>query len=234
MPLNGQRVVIIGGSSGIGLAVAGRARAEGALVTIAGRSEERLQEASRALGEVDVARVDISEEASVNALFEPLTHVDHLVICAGTVGPSGVVQSSMETLRAVVEQRLWGAIFAVRAAAPKMDGGSITFTSGGIAARPRVGAALTSATLNAVESLARALALELAPTRVNCVTPGAVATPLQGTGAAAEARLAERGRTLPVGRVGTADELAQVYLMAMTNGYLTGEVLHVDGGSRYM
>lgn len=234
MSLDGQRVVIIGGSSGIGLAVARQARAEGALVTIGGRSEGRLQEASRALGEVAVARVDISDEASVNALFEPLTHVDHLVISAGTVGPSGVLRSDIETLRAVVEQRLWGAVYAVRAAAPKMDGGSITFTSGGISARPRAGAALTSAVLNAVEALARALAVEIAPIRVNCITPGAVATPLQGVGPAAEARMAERGRALPVGRIGTAEELAQVYLMVMTNGYLTGEILHVDGGGRYI
>lgn len=234
MSLQGESVVVIGGSSGIGLAIAGRARAEGALVTIGGRSEERLQQASRALGEVDVARIDISNEASVNAFFEPLTHVDHLVICAGTVGPSAVVQSSLETLRAVVEQRLWGAVYAVRATAPKMEGGSITFTSGGIAARPRAGAALSTATLGAVESLARALALELAPTRVNCVAPGAVATPLWGVGPAAEGRIAEHGRALPVGRVGTADELAQVYLMVMTTGYLTGEVLHVDGGGRYI
>lgn len=234
MSLEGQRVVIIGGSSGIGLAVALHARAAGAHVTIGGRTVERLQDASRALGEVDVAAMDIGDEASVNAFFQPISHVDHLVICAGTVGPSPVLGSSIEALRAVVEQRLWGAVYAVRAAAPRMQGGSITFTSGGVAARPRVGAAITTATLGAVESLARALVLEVAPTRVNCVTPGLVATPLHGTSPEAQTRLAERGRTLPAGHVGTPDELAQVYLMVMTNGYLTGEVLHVDGGGRYI
>lgn len=233
MSIEGQRVVIIGGSSGIGLGVALHARAAGARVTIGGRTVERLQAASRALGEVDVVTVDIGDQASVEAVFAPLDHIDHVVICAGTVGPSPVLGSNIEALRAVVDQRLWGAVYTVRAAAPKMQGGSITFTSGGVAARPRVGAAMTTAALGAVEALARALALELAPTRVNCVTPGLVATPLHGSGPSAEARLAERGRTLPVGRVGTPDDLALVYLMLMNNPYLTGEVIHIDGGGRY-
>lgn len=234
MSLDGQRVVIIGGSSGIGLATARLAREQGAIVTIGGRSEAKLQEASRLLGEVDIASVDIADEDSVNALFEPLTHIDHLVISAGTLGPGAVVKNDIATIRAIIEQRLWGVIYAVRAAAPKMEGGSITLTSGGIAARPRAGAAMYTAALAAVESLAPALALELAPTRVNCITPGGVATPLQGTGPEAEARMAERGRALPVGRIGNADELAQAYIMAMTNGYLTGEVLHIDGGGRFV
>ncbi|TAJ21920.1 MAG: SDR family oxidoreductase [Dehalococcoidia bacterium] len=234
MSIEGQRVVIIGGSSGIGLGVALHARAAGAHVTIGGRTVERLQAASRALGEVDVVTVDIGDQASVEAVFAPIDHVDHVVICAGTVGPSPVLGSNIEALRAVVEQRLWGAVYTVRAAAPKMQGGSITFTSGGVAARPRVGAAITTAALGAVEALTLALALELAPTRVNCVTPGLVATPLHGSGPAAEARLAERARTLPAGRVGTPDDLALVYLMLMNNPYLTGEVIHIDGGGRYI
>lgn len=232
--LAGQRVVIIGGSSGLGLATAQLAREQGALVTIAGRSEDKLAEASRALGEADTAVVEIADEASVNALFESIDHIDHLVITAGTLGPSGVTQQPLSTLQAVLDQRLWGAIYAVRAAAPKMNGGSITLTSGGIAARPRAGAAMISVALAAVEALTPALALELAPTRVNCITPGGVATPLQGTGPEAEARMAERGKALPVGRIGQADELAQAYLMAMTNGYLSGEVLHIDGAGRWI
>ncbi len=233
--LAGQRVVIIGGSSGLGLATAALAREHGATVTIAGRSEDKLREASAALGEADTASVDISDESSVAALFAPYDHIDHLIITAGTLGPSGVTQQDLPTLQSVLEQRLWGAIYAVRAAAPKMTaGGSITLTSGGIAARPRAGAAMISVALAAVEALAPALALELAPVRVNCITPGVVLTPLQGSGPEAEARVAERGKTLPVGRAGNVDDLAQAYLMAMTNGYLTGEVLHIDGGGRWL
>lgn len=234
MSLDGQRVVIIGGSSGIGLAIARRATEAGALVTIAGRSEERLREASRLLGGVPVARVDIASESDVNALFEPLDRVDHLVVTAGTVGRASIVTSSLDSLRSVVEQRLWGPLFAIRAAAPKMQGGSITLTSGGVTSRPAPGRAITVAALGAVEALARGLAIELAPIRVNCIAPGAVATPLQGTGPETEARLREVGGRLPSGRVGTAEDLAEVYLLAMTNGYLTGELLHVDGGGRFV
>ncbi len=234
MRLDGQRVVIIGGSSGIGLAVARLAREEGASVTVGGRSEERLAEAVRTLGEVDTAPVDVADEASVRDFFAPISHIDHLVISAGTLGDGTIAGGDLDGLHAIVDQRIWGAVHAVRAAAPKMDGGSITMTSGGIVARPRVGAAMYTAALAAVEALASALALELAPVRVNTVTPGVVDTPLQHHAADAESRLRARGAALPVGRVGTADDLAQVYLMLMTNGYLTGEVLHVDGGGRYV
>ena len=232
--LEGQRVVVIGGSSGIGLATARLARAAGADVTIAGRSEDRLREAQRALGECDTAALDISDEAAVGALFAELPRVDHVVISAGTLGPGAIVANDMETLRRIVDQRLWGAVNVVRAVAPKMRSGSITFTSGGIVARPRVGGAMFTAALAAVEALPRALALELAPVRVNTVTPGVVDTPLQHTGDDWQARLDARAEALPAGRVGAAEDIAQVMLMLMTNGYLTGEVIHVDGGGRFV
>ena len=235
MRLDGQRVVVIGGSSGIGLATAQLARAEGAEVTIAGRTEDRLREAQRLLGECDVAALDVADAAAVEALFAGLARVDHVVVSAGTLGPGGIVSSDLKTLQQIVDQRIWGPIHAVRAAAPKMSpGGSITFTSGGIASRPRAGAGMFTAALSAVEALPRALVLELAPVRVNTVTPGVVDTPLQHAGEGWEARLQARGEALPVRRVGTADDIAQVMVMLMTNGYLTGEVIHVDGGGRYV
>ncbi|MGE3857057.1 MAG: SDR family oxidoreductase [Dehalococcoidia bacterium] len=234
MRLDGQRVVIIGGSSGIGLATAQLARAEGADITIAGRSEDRLREAQRALGECDVAALDIADAGAVEALFADLPRVDHVVVSAGTLGPGGIVSSDLSTLQQIVDQRIWGPIHAVRAAAPKMTGGSITFTSGGIASRPRAGAGMFTAALSTVEALPRALALELAPVRVNTVTPGVVDTPLQHTGEGWEERLRARGEALPVRRVGAADEIAAVMVMLMTNGYITGEVIHADGGGRFV
>ncbi len=234
MRLDGQRVVVIGGSSGIGLAAAHLARAEGAHVTIAGRSEARLREAQRELGECDTAALDITDEAAGGALFAELPRVDPVVISAGTLGNGAIVANDLDTLRRIVDQRLWGVVHVVRAAAPKMTGGSITLTSGGIVARPRVGGAMFTAALAAVEALARALALELAPVRVNTVTPGVVDTPLQRTSPGWEARLQARGEALPAGRVGVADDIGQVMLMLMTNGYITGEVIHVDGGGRYV
>lgn len=234
MRLDGQRVVVIGGSSGIGLATARLARAEGADITIAGRSEDRLREAQRELGECDIASLDIADPTAVDALFADLPRVDHVLVSAGTLGPGGVVSSDLERLHRIVDERIWGAVNVVRAAAPKMTAGSITLTSGGIVARPRAGAAMFTAALAAVEAMARALAVELAPLRVNTVTPGVVDTPLQRTSEGWEARLAARGEALPVRRVGTSDDIAQVMLMLMTNGYLTGEVIHVDGGGRYV
>ena len=234
MRLDGQRVVVIGGSSGIGLATAQIARAEGAAVTIAGRSEDRLREAQRALGECDIASLDIADSAAVDALFAELPRVDHVLVSAGTLGPGAIVANDLHTLHRIVDERIWGAVNVVRAAAPKMTDGSITLTSGGIVARPRVGGAMFTAALAGVEAMARALALELAPVRVNTVTPGVVDTPLQHTGEGWEARLQARGEALPVRRVGTAEDIAQVMVMLMTNGYLTGEVIHVDGGGRYV
>ena len=232
--LDGQRVVLIGGSSGIGLATAHLARVEGADVTIAGRSEDRLREAARELGECDTAILDISDEAAVSALFAGLPRVDHVVISAGTIRNGAIVANDLDTLRAIVDERLWGVVNVVRAAAPKMTGGSITLTSGGIVSRPRVGGAMLTAVLSSVEALSRALALELAPVRVNTVTPGVVDTPLQRTSPGWEERLHARGEVLPAGRVGAPKDIAQVMLMLMTNGYLTGEIIHVDGGGRYV
>ena len=126
--------------------------------------------------------------------------------------------------------------YVVRHAAPKMTQGSITFTSGGLSSRPRVGSAMLTAALAGVEAMTPALALELAPIRVNTVTPGLIDTPLlhHAYGAEREAIMANRAAVLPGKRVGTAEEVAQVMLMLMTNAYMTGEVLHIDGGGRFV
>lgn len=233
MSLAGQSVVIIGGTSGIGLEVARQALEQGARVTVGSRTAAGLDRASAALPSVGTGMVDVSDEASVRAFLEPLTSIDHLVVTAGTTGNGAVLDNELSALRAIADQRLWGVAYLVRAAAAKVTG-SITLTSGVIRERPRKGTAFVSAVLAAVEALAPALAVELAPTRVNCISSGPVATPLQGSGPEVAASLAKRGQLLPVGRVGSAEELAQVYLMAMTNGYLNGSVLHVDGGARYV
>jgi len=121
-------------------------------------------------------------------------------------------------------------------AAPRMPQGSIIITSGSLSSRPRLGAAMLTAMLSAVEALAPALALELAPLRVNAVTPGLTDTPLLHTAYRAErdTLVKNRAAILPGRRVGTADEVAQVILMLMTNDYLADEVVHVDGGGRFV
>jgi NAD(P)-dependent dehydrogenase (short-subunit alcohol dehydrogenase family) len=236
MKLQGARVIVVGGSSGIGLAAARLARHAGADVTIAGRSQERLAQAQRELGEVRTIAADITDEAAVGQIFEGLGRVDHVLVSAGPLGTGTIVENDLATLRRIVDERLWGLIYVVRHARPLMTNGSLTFTSGGLSSRPRRGMAMFTASLAAVEALAQALALELAPVRVNAVTPGLIDTPLLDAtyGPDRDTLVSNRAAILPGKRIGTPDEVAQAILMLMTNEYITGEVLHVDGGGRFV
>ena len=236
MTLQGAHVVVIGGSSGIGLATAQLARQAGATLTIAGRSQDKLRQAQQQLGEVRTVVADITHEADVGQVFEGLSRVDHVVVAAGTIQNGRIVDNDLATLRRIIDERIWGVTYVVRHAAPKMTQGSITFTSGGLSSRPRVGSAMLTTALAGVEAMTPALALELAPIRVNTVTPGLIDTPLlhHTYGAEREAIMANRAAVLPGKRVGTAEEVAQAMLMLMTNAYMTGEVLHIDGGGRFV
>ena len=157
------------------------------------------------------------------------------MISAGTLRRGAIVANNLENLRAIVDERLWGVVYAVRAAAPKMEGGSITLFSGTITSRPHPIGAMSTIALSAIEAMAHALAVELAPIRVNTITPGLVDTPLQGAPSPErDARLAAQAEKIPARHVGTGEDIAQVVLMLMTNRYITGEVIHVDGGGRYV
>jgi NAD(P)-dependent dehydrogenase (short-subunit alcohol dehydrogenase family) len=236
MKLQGAHVVVIGGSTGIGFAAAKLARQEGADITIAGRSQEKLAQAQRELGEVRTVAADITNEAAVGQVFEGISRVDHVVIAAGTIVNGRIVDNDLANLRRIIDERIWGVTYVVRHAAPRMTRGSITFTSGGLSSRPRLGAAMLTAALAGVEALAPALALELAPVRVNAVTPGLIDTPLlyNTYGPERDTIVKNRAAILPGKRIGTAEEVAQAMLMFMTNEYITGTVLHIDGGSRYL
>jgi NAD(P)-dependent dehydrogenase (short-subunit alcohol dehydrogenase family) len=241
MRLEGKHLVVVGGSSGIGLETARLALAEGASVTIAGRSEDRLRRAVESLGnsrEVGPAGVrvrpvvaDVTDESSVRALFEGEPRVDHLFVPAGEIRPGGdVLGADLNGLRSILESRLVGVAHVVRQARPKMAGGSITLISGLYSTRPAPGGAFAAAAVAAVEGLTRALALDLAPTRVNAVAPGLIDTPLwDAFGPQREAILA-RGAALPVGRIGRPEEVAEAVLFLMSNGFVTGAVLSIDGG----
>ncbi len=236
MKLQGAHVVVIGGSTGIGLAAAKLARQEGADVTIAGRSSEKLTAAQRELGEARTVAADITDESSVAQVFDGLSQVDHVVISAGTIISGKIVDNDLANLRRIIDERLWGLTYVVRQAVPRMRQGSITFTSGSLSSRPRPGTAMLTAALAGVEALTPALALEVAPIRVNTVTPGLVDTPLlyAAYGAERDNIVQNRAAVLPGKRVGTAEDIAQVLLLLMTNAYITGEVLHVDGGGRFV
>lgn len=236
MSLSGKRVVILGGTSGIGLATAKAAEREGAAVVIASSRKERLDRAlavlrSGAEGEV----VDVADEAQVRALFERIGAFDHLVFTAGEslqLEPLAAMQ--VERARGFVNVRFWGAFMAAKYGSPHIrPGGSITLTNGIAGLRPRKGWTVAASICGAMEALTRALAVELAPIRVNAVCPGTVRTELWSgmTESARETMYRDAAQRLPVGRVGEADDLAETYLYLMREGFSTGQVLVVDGGA---
>jgi NAD(P)-dependent dehydrogenase (short-subunit alcohol dehydrogenase family) len=233
-----SHTLIAGGSSGMGLALAELLVAQGADVTIAGRSERRLDTAAQRLGgRVKTFAADIADEDSVRRMLASTGPLDHVVVTAadavGAYAP--LADFRLDAARAVVATKLLGPWLVAKHAAPLLrPGGSITFTSGIAAYRPGPGASMIAAVNGALESLARALALELAPVRVNVVSPGWVDTPIWDTlaGDGKAARLTAMAAKLPAGRVGAPADIAQAFAALMGNGFVTGTVLHVDGGHR--
>jgi len=234
MTLKNSLVVILGGSTGIGLATARAAQAEGAQVIVTGRSTEKLQRAQAELGsDARTVVLDVADEEGTRRFFQGLAKVDHVFITAGTLIADRKLTPDSETLRPAMDTRFWGALYAAKYAAAKIAaGGSITFMSGVAAWRPLEGAAVASASCGAVEAFARALALDLAPIRVNTIEPGYVDTPLLDSllGAKKGEILAAAATRLPVKRIGTAEDVADAVLFLMKNGYVTGITLTIDGG----
>jgi NAD(P)-dependent dehydrogenase (short-subunit alcohol dehydrogenase family) len=232
--LHGRCVVVLGGTSGIGLATARLAADAGARVVVAGRDPERAARAAADLGCTGVP-ADVLDDDALRRVFEAAGTVDHLVQAAGDISGGPIATTPIERLRPALDVRLWGAIRAVRAATGHLaPDASVTFVSGTVSTRPVPGAAVSAASAAGVEALARALALELAPVRVNAVCPGVVDTPLldRPFGDRRAAALEQLASRLPVGRVGRSHDVAHAVLFLATNGYVTGEVLHVDGGGR--
>jgi NAD(P)-dependent dehydrogenase (short-subunit alcohol dehydrogenase family) len=238
MTLKDRKIIIVGGRSGIGWAVAEAAAAEGARVTIASSDPAGVSAAADRLG--NGARgvvVDVTDAAAVQQAFSDVTAVDHLVFTAGDWGGfrrAPVAELDLQAARALFAVRFWGALAVVQALQGRMAaGGSITLTDGMIAHRPSPGAAVSSAMAGAVEHLVRGLAVELAPLRVNGVCPGLIRTGVWDR-IAADAREEQFRRMTarqPLPRIGEPDEVAQAYLYLMRAGYTTGQVLKVDGGS---
>ncbi len=234
--LTNQRIVIIGGSSGMGLATARAAAAAGAAVTIASSDQGRLDTALAGLpGSCDGAVVDTRSEADVAALFARAGELDHLVYSAGdALVPRPLTDLSLDEARQLFEVRFWGAVAAIKHAAPRVrPGGSIVLTSGTVGVRPAPGGALTASGAGAIEGLTRGLAVELAPVRVNAVRPGAIRTPMwdqipQPQREALFTTLAQRTLT---GAIGEPGQIAAAHLYLMENSFVTGTVLTVDGGS---
>ena len=231
MLLKGKKVVVVGGSSGIGLATAALAKAEGAEVIIASRSAEKLKAAADKIGAKAIA-TDVTNDDSVVNLFRTTGPVDHVVVTAAQLKTGPFKTVAMEDVRATMEGKFWGA-WRVARAAEINAGGSITLVSGFLSIRPRPNSAIVGAANGAIESLTRGLALELAPVRVNCVSPGIIDTPIRA-GMPEAARLDMLGKiaaALPVGRVGVADDIARQIMTFMTVGFASGSIVYIDGGA---
>lgn len=235
MSLQGKRVVVVGGTSGIGLSTARAFLDESAQVIIASRSADRLSEAKQALGgNVEAYELDFRSEENVAAFFEKVGKFDHLVITAGD-GAMGLFRDlPVESVRQAFDSKFWGQYLTARAALPYLnDASSITFTSGVYGVRPPKGASTLAAINSAVEGLVRGLAVDLAPIRVNVVSPGIVDTPIYA-GMPAEQRqgmFADIAQQLPVGRIASPEDIAQSYVYLANNGFTTGSVVLIDGGA---
>lgn len=228
--LAGKKVVVVGGSSGIGLATAELAKAEGAEVIIASRNAERVQAAAAKIGAKGIP-ADVTSDQSVADLFRACGTADHVVVSAAQLRTGPFRTVALDDVRATLEGKFWGAWRCARAAEIR-PGGSLTLVSGFLSIRPRPNSAIVSAANGALESLARALALELAPIRVNCVSPGIVDTPIRAAmpDAARIEMLAKAAAALPVRRVGLGEDIARQILAFMTNGFMTGSIVYLDGG----
>jgi len=231
MQLAGQKVVVVGGSSGIGLATAELAKTEGADVVIASRNPDRLKAVAEKLGATAIA-TDVTNDDSVTQLFRQCGPVDHVVVTAAQLKSGPFKTVSMDDVRSTMEGKFWGAWRVARAANIR-PGGSLTLVSGFLSVRPRPAAAIVGAANGALESLTRSLALELAPVRVNCVSPGVIDTPIRAAMPEAARRdmLAKTAAALPVGRVGVGEDIARQILTFMTVGFASGSIVYLDGGA---
>ena len=235
MRFQGKKIVVIGGSSGMGLATARAAAAEGARVVIASRSEEKLRQAKTQIqGSVEGLTINVVDEGSVKAFFDRVGEFDHLTTPGSEAVLGPFLSLDTQAARKAFDSKFWGQYQAAKYGAPKIrTGGSITFFAGIWSQRPIPRASVVAAINSAIEGLGRALAMELAPIRVNTVSPGIVDTPLYAGMASdkREAMFREAAASIPAKRVAKPEEIAQTVLYLMANGYTTGSTLYVDGGA---
>jgi NAD(P)-dependent dehydrogenase (short-subunit alcohol dehydrogenase family) len=230
--LEGKRVVVVGGTSGIGFAVAELACAQGATVVVGSRNQANVEAAIGRLPRASGQVVNLRDEASVAKFFESVGAFDHLAITAGDWdAPMFGSTRDLDLARAkdLLTVRFWGTLLAVKQACGTIArDGSITLTGGLLAQRPRQGTVMATALAGAVEYLTKGLAMDLAPLRVNAVSPGLILTDVvkQRPEATLKAMVAHQ----PLPRAGTPEEAAKAYVYLMLNGYATGQTLAVDGG----
>jgi NAD(P)-dependent dehydrogenase (short-subunit alcohol dehydrogenase family) len=233
MSLEGKKIFVAGGTSGIGLAVARGAIERGAGVIVASRNKDKREQAQAELGNgASVIEMDVTDDKSVSEAFAGVGALDHVVCTAPGAAVGPIAQLDTATAQAAYNAKFWGA-FRVAKYAEIREGGTLTLISGQMARRPRKGLVMGGCVNTAVEALAKGLASELAPVRVNAVSPGFIDTPLH-------ARLSDQARSaafknasdnLPVHRPGRPEDIASMIFEIMQNGFLTGSVIQVDGGA---
>jgi NAD(P)-dependent dehydrogenase (short-subunit alcohol dehydrogenase family) len=231
--LKGQTVLVIGRGSGLARAIALAARDAGAQVVAAGRGQEALAAAYADEPGVSTEAVDLTDEASIAALAQRLGPVDHVVSTASARARGRLADLDRDAIRLSFDTKVIGPLMLAKHLAPRMSqGGSFVIFSGVAAAKIAVGTMGVAITNAAADTLARSLALELAPIRVNAISPGVIDT-------GAWDAFGEQGKAdyfagisarNPARRIGTPEEIAQGVLFAMTNDFLTGQTLHIDGG----
>jgi NAD(P)-dependent dehydrogenase (short-subunit alcohol dehydrogenase family) len=232
--LLGQTVVVIGGSSGIGLETARRARAEGARVIVTGRDPGRLQQTAKEL-DAKTSAFDATDPAALEQFFRELPAIDHLLVTAGRPYYAPLVEMDFEDVRHVLDNDFLLPLRVARHAIGKVKpGGALLFMSGTGARRPAVGLSVVSALSVGMPALVANLALELAPIRVNLIAPGFVDTPLSARllGDRLEDRRKHLRDTLPVRRVVEPADVAALAVHLMTNTALTGATYDIDGGQQ--
>jgi NAD(P)-dependent dehydrogenase (short-subunit alcohol dehydrogenase family) len=232
-PLKDQTVLVIGRGSGLARAIALIAADAGARVIVAGRNQEMLAAAYAGEPGIRAELVDLTDEGSIAALGERLGSVDHVVSTASARARGRLADLDRDAIRLSFDTKVIGPLMLAKHLAPRMSqGGSFVIFSGVAAAKIAVGTMGVAITNAAADTLARSLALELAPIRVNAISPGVIDTGAwDAFGEQGKADyFADVSARNPARRIGTPDDIARGVLFALTSTFLTGQTLHIDGG----
>lgn len=229
------KTVIIGGSSGMGLAAAEMLHSLGHDIVIASRSKEKLEKAVKTIGKAEVHVLDITKENEIAQFFNSVGPFDHLVISAANFMMGPFLEMPLNEAKDFFDSKFWGQYLAAKFGAPHIkEGGSITFFCGVAGQKPFMHFAAGSAINAAIEGLTRALALELSPLRVNAISPGTVVTPIwNGVPEKQRQReFEEKAKQLLTKKIGQPEDIAQAVVYLIQCPYATGSIVYVDGGTR--
>ncbi|HEU5121915.1 MAG TPA: SDR family oxidoreductase [Candidatus Saccharimonadales bacterium] len=241
MELQNKKIAVIGASSGMGLATATRLHRKGAHVVAVGRNQQKLEETTRSIDNknerLTLVTADMTTDEGRRAIIEASGSIDHLVVTAADLKYMSIEDFTVEAAEQVIRSKLLAPLFLTQAALPILaKEGSITFVSGIAAERPIPGGALTGAVNGGLNALVRGMAIELAPIRVNTVSPGWVETPIWQQVIPDEAKREETFAVMrakiPTRRIGQPEDIAQAIESVITNGFMSGSTVYVDGGQR--